>query len=65
MTGGEERTVGGEVVDSGRVGAPAQQAQAKKEEVKMSELDIIIMKENLVSYSIMHNFHGIHVHVCT
>ena len=51
MTGGEERTVGGEAVDSGRVGAPAQQAQAKKEEVKMSELEIIIMKENLVSFN--------------
>ena len=48
MADGQEGTVS-EAVDSGRVGAQAQQVQAKKEEVRMSELEIIIMKEELVS----------------
>ena len=52
MTDGAEGT-DSEAVDSGRGGAPVQQVQAKKEEVKRSELEIIIMKEELVSYTYM------------
>ena len=46
MIAGEEGAVS-EAVDSGRTGAPI---EVKKEEVKMTKLEVVKMKEDLVSF---------------
>ena len=47
--GGGEAGEEGETVDSGRPSSPKSQAQAKREEEKMTEIEAIIKKEQQVS----------------
>ena len=49
MIAGEEGAVS-EAVDSGRTGAPVAPVEVKKEEVKMTKLEVVKMKEDLVSF---------------
>lgn len=59
--GGSEAGEEGEAVDSGRPSLPKPQAQTKREEEKMTEIEAIIKKEQQVSYLVqvyMHTLNG-------